>query len=707
MISGKTRLIFLISGSLLSSPFFAYGHQDNIYTPAATGFLGLNTVPSARMSQTGTIQIGASTLDPFVHGFIGVQIADPLSITFRQTAETSNILKKANRLLPGVDFKLRILKESAHRPALAIGVQSALGHKRMAGEYLALTKRYQDFDFTAGVGWGRFGTSAQFDNPLKIFGKHFSQTRDLSSETPNLPSDWFSGDKVGFFGGVEYFLPYNGLSLKLDYGSDRYTAESSQSGFDAPAPWGIGLSYNHNQWLSAGVGMQGTERVMGRISIQTNPSQWPLRHKSYQAPELLPARPNTTDIDGMYITAQDNDIALTGITVDKQHLYAELDIPEHSPAPQYIGRAARHITAHSANDINEITLILKEKGLRGSSVTLLREDIDNAFRNKNRSPNEIWNNAQINAQNITIPAPAETEPTASKPDAEEPDTRKSVKASITLENQLSLSEEDTGILYRSSALATVETSPFLGFHSTITLRANLADNLHKLDKIRAPALLPVRSDVSAFSNRFFGVDRAYLGYTHSITPELHTALSAGYLEEFYAGFGGEILYRPISSRFAIGAELWQAFRRDPHTSLNTGLNGLQVTSGQAHLWYDIPRQDITAKLSAGRFLAGDTGVSFGLEKQFLNGATLNGEVAISNASDPDPFGGTIHAYHRLSLTLPIGSTLYIPEGSIITTKIAPFGRDIAQTIDKPIDLYTLSDHFTLNHMARHWQDILD
>ncbi len=693
----KARFILLLSG--IAIPFAAHGQDNNkIYTPANTGFLGLNTIPNARIDNMGTVKAGSSVLNPFLHGFIGVQIATPLSITFRQSAETSNIFKSADKLLSGIDFKLRLAEETAYRPAIVIGSQSAIGHKRMAGEYIALSKRYNNFDFTAGLGWGRFGTAAHIKNPLRIFSQHFSKNRDLRGEDSNNPSDWFTGNQVGIFGGVEYFSPVKGLSLKIDYGSDRYSVERSKPDFTAPSPWGFGLSYNYKGWINADIGMQGTDKLMGRISVQTNIAKWPYHQKLYKEPDPFQKNPanEKNDISAIFEATINNDLDLNNVAIKDNTLYADLRLPEKIPAPQYIGRSARYISEYAHEDITEINLTLRKHNLRGTNITLLRKDIEKALINNSASPNEIWNNAGFSnkkaksGQDILLKNNDERTP-----------------ISFILDNQLSLSEKDVGVLYRTSALVNTQNSPFLGFLSGLSLRINMADNLDKLNNTRTPALLPVRSDIADFTDATIAIEHSYLNYSYSITPELHSSITAGYLEEFYAGFGGEILYRPINSRFALGAEIWQVFRRAPNTFLNSELNGTQVTSGQASLWYDIPNYNVTAKFSAGRFLAGDTGISLGLEKRFLGGATISASTSISNQRDTDIYGGTTQTYSMLELSLPIGSIPYIPTGSEIKTTIAPLGRNTAQSINKPISLYELTEQFTIDHLSDNWQSVIE
>ncbi|PCI57135.1 MAG: hypothetical protein COB36_02390 [Alphaproteobacteria bacterium] len=668
------------------------------HSPALTGFLGLNTIPSARMDEVGTVRMGVSTLDPYLHGYIGIQIAEPLHINIRQTAEVSNLTEAPKTLYPGVDLKLRLIKENTYRPEISLGLQSAFGHKRMAGEYIALSKRYNNFDFTAGIGWGRLGSAGHFNNPFKILGSHFDHDRNPDSDTPNTPSNWFTGDKIGLFAGVEYFLPYDGLSLKLDYGADRYTAEKNNFDYESPAPWGIGLAYTHNDWLSASIGMQGTDKVMGRISLQSIPSKWPFTHKTYPKPKPFYKQRNARlNIASMTNAAANDDITLTGITSKGQSIFAILDISPHIPAPQQIGRAVRHIAAHSGQDIEEIIITPRHVHLMGTPVKIMRSDVENYLKNNLSSPQEIWKNTEF----VVTTEDNKT----SNPFLSIRRTNNKTTFTLALENQISLSEEESGILYRSSAFLNLQSSPFLGFLTGTSLRLNLDNNLSErayLNKTHPTEL------TKSYAQARISLENAYVGYTHSLTPDLHFMASAGYLEEGYAGLGGEILYRPFSSRFALGAEIWSVTPRQANSPLNMGLyTGQNSITGHINGWYDLPHHDITLHARAGRFIAGDVGGSLELEKIFKNGAKLTGLVSLSNYSDTDIYGGTTHAYNSLKLTLPFGNIPYIPTGSEIRTKIAPFDRVTAQSINPPQRLFEMTENFTLDHMAKHWTNILD
>ena len=663
-------LLPVLTGTLMLCAFHACA-QEPAYTPALTGPLGLNTIPSARMDEAGTIRLGVSTLDPYVHTFAGMQIADPLYIGLRQTAEISSLFDSADHLYPGMDIKLRLLREGPHAPEIALGLQSALGHKRMAGEYLALSKHLGDFDFTVGLGWGRFGSAGHVNNPLRFLGAHFGGNRDLDGDNPNEPSDWFTGRNVGIFGGLEYFTPFDGLSVKLDYSADRYKAEQASFGFDAPAPWSAGLSYQPANWINAGLALQGTDKIMARLTLQSNPRDWPFTGRDETA-----------------------SVHLTDTAVSQTTASANLHLSPFGPAPKQLGRAASEL-GESNPQAQALDFQLISLGLRGPNVRLMTADLQHAH-NHNGSPQEIWRNTEFTQE-----------------EEEKPKERKAKwpplpNIWLTQDNQFSLAEEDTGLLYRSSLIAEAR-APEIFEVMTLgaAFRLNLADNLERIGDLRPRALLPVRSDVDRFADRTIGLERLYAASFHTLSPQIHTGFAAGYLEEMVAGFGGEIIVRPFESRFAFGAEAWEALRRDPQTALNLGLNGDHVLTAHLNAWYDWPGQDITLFLQAGRYLAEDVGFTAGLEKDFANGAQLKGFITLTDNADLDAFGNQTHAYHGISLSLPLGSVPYIPDGSTIKFRAQPFGRDTGQSVNKPFDLYALTQPLTLNHMAKHWQGIVE
>ncbi|MGH1398902.1 MAG: YjbH domain-containing protein [Alphaproteobacteria bacterium] len=673
------------------------------YSTNAIGMLGLNTIPSARMDKSGTVRLNLGATDPYLHGALGFQIADPLYINVRQSGEMSTFDADPKRVYPGIDLKLRLMEENKTRPQIALGLQSAIGHKRMSGEYIATSKRYNNFDFTAGIGWGRFAGAAHIDNPLGALGGHFDRNRDIDGANPARAADWFTGQKIGFFGGIEYFPPFlKGLSLKADIGGNRYEAEKTAFDFNAPPPYSVGLNYRPPQlpYLDLSLAAQGKDRFMGRISFQGNIKN--IRDQNAKDKSTAFMRPYRSDFGvpaWMTLAAQKDKMALLDTVITNREASARLPLAAHLSTPHQLGRAAMHIANHAGQTVEALTIAPTSYGLRGASITFMRHDLERALAHDAGSAEEIWHNAEFK-HNFNGIQKLRYNDVANKP---YPDI------SLTLDNQIGLSEEDDGFLFRNAAIVELMHPDDKGlFTSAFGLRFNLAENLHKLDKIRPQTILPVRSDIDDFADRFVSVEKSFGALTHTIAPDLHIMSASGYLEEMYAGIGGETLYRPFDKRFAIGGEAWLALKRDPHSVLNLGLTGDHLISGHINAWYDIPELDLTLNGKFGRYLAEDIGATLALSKNFKNGASLSGYVTMTDNSEPDLFGGEVHFDHGIKLSVPLGGYIggykYAPHTRLNLTT-APFGRDLGQSLKNPLPLYDLSTPLSKSHYIQNWKDI--
>jgi len=685
---------FVITLSLL---FFCVPAQANgRATPSLMGALGLNTVPTARMDESGTARFLLSTLDPYLHTGASFQIARPLNITVRQSAEVSDVNGNADRLFPGVDLRLRLAKEGTWRPEITLGLQSAIGHRRMAGEYVSLTKRYEDFDFTAGMAWGRLGSAAHVNNPLKGLHKHFGKDRMLDGEEPNNPNNWFTGEDVGFFAGVEYFSPHiEGLSLKADWGADRYIVERSLSDFNPPDPWAIGISYAPVPWADTGIALVGGEKLMGRISLHAPLQKWFGRSHKKTPPHHMRAYRTGMELPSeMALAAERENINLYDPRIDGYAASTLLLLDPNQPLPLQLGRAARHMHNHAGEYVEELRITPLSCGLEGPPIGIQRRDLEQALVQNSGSPQEIWRNVQFSDM--------DTRALRDRFNGFDVHMWK-----IVLDNQMSLSEEDSGLLYRTALLLEETRKLSEHFWAGGSVRLNIADNLHHLRDYRPRAILPVRSDVDEFADRTFALDRGFIGWMTTIKPDLHVSLTGGMLEEMYGGFGGEVLYRPFGKTFVIGLEAYQVFKRDPGVDLNLGFNGDHLLTGHVNFWYEFPDSDLTLQARVGRYLAEDTGGTLSLQKRMDNGGSVEAFVTATNAADFDIFGSTTHLYSGLKFRLPLGQVKYIPEGSEVRVSAAPLGRDTGQALDAPLKLYEISEPLSYRHIARHWTKVVD
>jgi membrane-associated phospholipid phosphatase len=114
------------------------------------------------------------------------------------------------------------------------------------------------------------------------------------------------------------------------------------------------------------------------------------------------------------------------------------------------------------------------------------------------------------------------------------------------------------------------------------------------------------------------------------------SLYGGYLEDMFAGVGGEWLYRPFASRVAFGVDVnavqQRNFKQDFGFREAGDQTGYRVATGHATLYWDTGWNCVMANLSVGRYLAKDIGATVQLSRAFQNGVTIGGYFTKTNVS---------------------------------------------------------------------------
>ena len=122
-------------------------------------------------------------------------------------------------------------------------------------------------------------------------------------------------------------------------------------------------------------------------------------------------------------------------------------------------------------------------------------------------------------------------------------------------------------------------------------------------------------------------------------------ISGGYFQANYAGLGGEFLWYPAQSCFAIGLE-GAIVKKRRYTGLGfqsklrqfegfTPVYHPYSTLQQYFLdfYFDFPRQCLFAKLGIGQFLARDKGLRLEATRYFDNGLRITGWITLTDACD--------------------------------------------------------------------------
>ncbi|TPD59487.1 YjbH domain-containing protein [Emcibacter nanhaiensis] len=268
LLSGGVRRALLLLGISAVAQSLAVGQIALAGDNSAGNFggVGLLDMPTARFEEDGMLSLGGYYNTDTTRLFVSWQATPWLETTLSYTDEQHPKLELDRSL----DLKIRLLEEGNFLPALAVGFRDMLGSGKYGAEYIVANKRFHDFDFTFGFGWGNLSTRGGFYNVLRVFGDGFDQ-RNTDTGSGDIPfGSYFAGQDMAVFAGVQYQTPIDGLSLKMEFSSLDTDNIPHLSHLKDKSPVNFGLNYRPASWIDLAVGYDYGDRVSFRLVLKTS-----------------------------------------------------------------------------------------------------------------------------------------------------------------------------------------------------------------------------------------------------------------------------------------------------------------------------------------------------------------------------------------------------------------------------------------------------
>jgi hypothetical protein len=144
------------------------------------------------------------------------------------------------------------------------------------------------------------------------------------------------------------------------------------------------------------------------------------------------------------------------------------------------------------------------------------------------------------------------------------------------------------------------------------------------------------------------LDRLTLAWYSRPGRDLYGRITAGYLEGMYGGVSTELLWKPVRSRLGVGLELNYAVKRDYDQLF--GFQDYDVVTGHASAYWD-PGNGFHYQMDLGRYLAGDWGATFSVDREFENGWVVGGYFTLTDIPFEDFGEGSFDKGVRVSIPL--------------------------------------------------------
>ena len=672
----------LLTLACVIQPNVSYAN-DMLTTPALNHFgeVGLLQLPDARFAETGRVSLGTSQSKPYNHYFITLQSFPWLETTFGYTTVNGhNIWDKR------LDTKIRLRQESHYLPQIALGIRNLTGTDSFAGEYLIASKRYRDWDFTLGFGWGNLATGNHSDNPFRLFGSHFTRRDDAQT------NHWFRGEHISLFGGASYQMPIPGLVFKIELDPNDHLNEPNTTYNQSSGPINIGLAYRPVPNLDLSLGLEGGDTITAQAVIHTNLQTDTTPKPIQQVPDK---QSQYADNPTQAIQSMVFDLEKQGYHIDAAQLTTNtLTLSgKHQTLtniPRTLGRVARVAAQYlSEQETTQLKYIHQTQGLPTTSIVLPRWDFAKALAHQS-SPEEIWRHTQLQ------PPPTTTD-TSLHTDAQYPLCHSFIAPQV---RQHIPDNQNARYAYQLSANLAGHCIFNHQWSVSGALNFNIANNISRLIPTNNNQLAAVRRDIQAYVQQGKqGIEHLELHYQWKPSSAWYARINAGLLEAMYAGVGTEVLYRPYDQPWAFGMDIHYVRQRAFDKLFS--LRDYQTTTGHLSGYYHIAPYNMDAKLSVGRYLAEDTGATLDLSHRFDNGTKVGFYTTLTKKS------GTHYHDKGLYVSLPFDVFLQGTYQSDLNMQWRALNQDHGQTLHHTKQLYHMTQDTHSAAIARDWHELLD
>ncbi len=616
---------------ILSSLFFPLHADEDIRQQVNSsnfGLPGLIDLPTARRFPDGELIITQQLHKSLARSGISFQALPNVGVSFRYTGHGINGREAYGRINHdrSFDIHISILDEGSLLPAISVGLRDFIGTGWYSSEYIVGTKSVGNFELTAGLGFGRLAGRHSFSNPLSKFSDNFSNRQDIKWSGAGQGgiisgNHWFTGATSPFYG-VQYHIS-DKISILSEYTPDRMSRESSY--LEVRSPWNFGASYQLNNYVNLSAQYLHGSQISMTANINVNPGRPPLMGGK----ELAPVPMRSRGVGSLPVNISDETIIKKVLKADRfeiHYLKFETDIVEigvtntkFRSQAQAVGRIASTLQRFTSDDITIANISFYSQDLQLVSYRVDLEKVTKEQFNPGTTDNK--------SRSITaVDLEATTESRNRK--------RFTWRVGPYITHRLFNPDLPLSLETGAEVAAGYQLTPELKISGAIrkSILGNLTDN-----KRRSNSSLPrVHSDwpLYDFAGQSGHIHEFTFSYFRNLAPGLYGRAHAGLLEPFFAGFGGELLYKPAHWPVGIGLDIHRVRKRN-YDMLFTLLD-YETTVGHFSLYYDAGGM-FDIEVNAGRYLAGDWGATTTISREFGSGWQVGGYATLTDVPF-DKFG---------------------------------------------------------------------
>jgi len=655
----------------------------------AHGGVGLIQTPTARMAPAGDLSINYTDNEEYRLWSVSIQLFDWMESTIRYTDVRTQLYSDSPDFSgdqtykdKGIDVKFRLLQENTYLPQVSVGFRDFGGTGLFESEFISLSKKWGDFDFHLGMGWGYLGTAGNTKNPFCEIKDSFCQRpTGYGGEGGKIDYNNFFKGPASLFGGIEYQTPWQPLRLKLEYEGNNYTSDYAGE-LEQDSRWNIGAVYrwgnfnfdlNYQRGNTLGFGVHYAMNLHSISQVKVKPA---LRI----IPEHLDTNKQITDRDALpRALYREAGFALqtSYMNEDEFVLYGQqISYRDHDEAIERIGRIlvtevpanikTYRIVSYSGNLPMVETVVDAQQFISAVRYDSLQSEVKSTY---------VRQQPEQRTLELTTP----------------PDRSGFYTGAETFWIQ-TFGNPEAFYMYQGGVFANAGYRLSNNFSVNGTAKITLLENFdrfnYKVDAQNTP-LPRVRTYVREYvTDSSVSMENLYLQWQDEIAPNIYAQAYGGYLETMFGGVGGEVLYRPVDSNFAIGFDINYVRQRSYEKELD--FFDYKTFTGHVNVYWKpefLPDTQLTFNI--GQFLAKDKGVNIDFAKRFDSGIVVGAYAAITDVSSAEYGEGSFTKGFYLSIPFDLFSLR--PSTGRGRLPWIPISRDGGQPLNRPNTLINATE----------------
>ena len=653
--------LFIVVLSFLFLPLYASESTRQRVTPGNFGLPGIIDLPSAKSFPDGELVLTQQLHKSLARTGISFQALPRVGVSFRYSGHGIDGSEAYGRINHdrSFDAHISLFNEGIYIPSVSLGLRDFIGTGWYSSEYIVATKSFRNIELTGGLGFGRFAGRDAFSNPLSVFSSRFDQRENNAvGKGGTLGTiNWFQGDASSFYG-IQYHIR-DKITISSEFTPDLMSRESSY--LDVRSPWNFGASYKLNNYLNLSAQYLHGSQISVTAHVSVNPGRPPLLGGKELAPVPMRLRSKST-----MLVQQNNYDAIRRVLAADRFEVRELKLGDES-VNIFITNTKFRSTAQALGRVASTLQRFTSDEIKFANISFISRDL-------------ITGSYRVDLEKVTeeqfSPIPKE-------------EKNQSVKA-IDIETLLPIENNQrftwglgpyiTHRLFNPDSPLSLETGVEIeaGYQITPSLKISGAVRKSILTSLtdntrRSNSVLPrVHSDWPLYDieGQSGHIHDFTLSYVKNLAPSLYGRAQAGLIEPFFAGVGGEILYKPAQWPIGIGIDIHRVRKRA--YNMRFDLLNYTTTVGHLSLYYDAGGM-FDVEVNAGRYLAGDWGATTTISRKFGSGWEVGGYATLTDIPF-DTFGeGSFDK--AIYVNVPIDWIISSPTRSKRRLTLRPITRD--------------------------------